>query len=66
MLTIGRFGLALALLAMAIVCYAIGFQSGMVVFLAIGCLCEIGFWIKLFPRKKRASNSPSSLAIKDK
>lgn len=46
-----RHGILIALLAIAIVCYAVGFKKGSMIAFAIGVLFEIGFWARLMRRK---------------
>jgi hypothetical protein len=48
-----RHGILIALLAVAIVFYAIGFKKGSMIAFALGCLFEIGFWAKLFRGRRR-------------
>jgi hypothetical protein len=48
-----RHGILIALLAVAIVFYAIGFKKGSMIAFALGCLFEIGFWAKLFRGGRR-------------
>jgi hypothetical protein len=42
-----RHGILIALLALAIVFYAIGFKKGSMIAFALGLLFELGFWGKL-------------------
>jgi hypothetical protein len=48
-----RHGILFALLAFAIVFYAIGFKKGSMIAVALGVLFEIGFWGKLFRGGRR-------------
>jgi hypothetical protein len=48
-----RHGILVALIAIAIVFYAIGFKKGSMIAFALGMLFEIGFWAKLFRGKRR-------------
>jgi hypothetical protein len=43
-----RHGILIALIALAIVFYAIGFKKGSMIAFALGLIFEIGFWAKLF------------------
>jgi hypothetical protein len=46
-----RLPLLLGLLGAAIVCYFLGFLSGVALFLAAGVILELSFWVRLFRRK---------------
>lgn len=48
-----RLVIVLALLAAAIASYSAGISSGVFIFIVLGFLFESGFWIGLFPRKRR-------------
>lgn len=52
MKTTTRYLLLLVVLFAAIGSYAMGVQSGVFVFIIIGFVLEMTFWLKLFPRKK--------------
>jgi hypothetical protein len=47
-------GVLIALVALAIVFYAIGFKKGSMIAVALGMLFELGFWVKLFRRDRRS------------
>jgi len=42
------------LLIATVACYFVGFMIGVGVFLAIGIIFELVFWLKLFKRNKKA------------
>jgi hypothetical protein len=48
-----RHGILIALIALAIVFYAIGFKKGSMIAFALGVLFEIGFWAKLIRGNRR-------------
>ena len=43
-----RFLILISLLAAALACYSIGFAKGALIFIGIGILLELGFWIGFF------------------
>lgn len=47
-----RHGILIALVALAVVFYAIGFKKGSVIAFALGVLFEFGFWAKLIRRDR--------------
>jgi hypothetical protein len=49
-----RHGVLIALIALAVVFYAIGFKKGSMIAFALGVLFEIGFWARLFRRDRRS------------
>ena len=48
-----RHGVLIALLAAAIVFYAVGFKKGSMIAFALAMLFEIGFWMRLFKQDRR-------------
>lgn len=42
-----RHGILIALIALAVVFYAIGYKKGSMIAFALGVLFELGFWAKL-------------------
>lgn len=45
-----RHGVSLALIALAVICYAVGYRKGSVLALILGVLFELGFWMRLWRR----------------
>ena len=45
----------LVLLAAALVLYAVGLIAGAAVLMALGAICELGFWFRLFTRPRSRS-----------
>ncbi|WP_162558422.1 hypothetical protein [Saliniradius amylolyticus] len=48
-----RYLILLALLIAAISAYSVGSQTGMFVFIILGFILEAGFWLGLFPVRRR-------------
>ena len=49
------------LLVAALLSYAIGFMPGFGVFIILGVVFELGFWIGLFNRQNSSNNERSDL-----
>lgn len=46
-----RHGVLLALLAMALICYAVGYRKGSTLAIVLGVLFELGFWLGFWRRR---------------
>ncbi len=47
-----RLPMLAGLLGAALVCYFLGFLSGVVIFVVAGLILELSFWVQLFRRKR--------------
>ena len=45
-----RHGVSLALIALAMICYAVGYRKGSALALILGMLFELGFWMRFWRR----------------
>ncbi|WP_445429031.1 hypothetical protein [Alishewanella sp. HL-SH05] len=51
MKTLYRTLMIIGLLLAALICYGYGFSSGTVIFVMLGMVLELGFWLGLFSNK---------------
>jgi len=52
-----RYLIIVSLLCLALVCYLVGFIMGIFIFIALGGLLELGFWIGVFTTKIETNSS---------
>jgi hypothetical protein len=52
-----RYGVMIALVVIALICYAVGYKKGSTLAIILGVIFEGGFWFKLI-RDDRAKRSP--------
>ena len=45
-----RHGVSLALIALAMICYSVGYRKGSALALILGVLFELGFWMRFWRR----------------
>lgn len=45
-----RHGVSLALIALAFICYSVGYRKGSVFALVLGVVFELGFWLRFWRR----------------
>ena len=48
-----RYWILLALAVAAVVSYSVGFMVGLGLFVAVGAVFELAFWLQLFTRRHR-------------
>ena len=54
-------GSVLLLLAiLAVIFYGVGFHTGTLAVIVVGCLFEVGFWLKLFGRDSNSGGDSSA------